>query len=424
MAPILLVTGEAAHFNTRTLTPPRTIVQLLHDVNRLAGPGTDALVLLDAGGMARLGFPTDPPRALAPHPVLQAAKTNGWKGSDRLRKSGWINLYGEGRPTVHICLMPWVTDDPMINAKDPGATFDLAARFYNLTRYPYHTSPGVTGVGMLRDVYAPVHTAEPLWTPDWSDIPPAASDYMAERWYSWTDPSLAELAAGRYRHGYDANRAYLRSAQTLMVARGELTHRTPSRRGDPILFEPTRAGYWRIPVHPWPISSIPDPAGQGRPIVRVKGEDFDSWWVSTPRLKMLTWLSGEGYYPAVLPLESYTAPEARLLRRWSEAVRNVVEDPVLEPVGKEIYRQTSGMFGAGARRIDRPDWRETWIADNACWLWRKMWAGFGAGRRPVQVEVDAVWYDSDEPDWEAAAPPGFKLDDTGVQLGAFHEVGA
>jgi len=415
MAPIFLITGEAARYNTRVMTPPRTLVELLHDVCRHVGADDEALVLLDNTGAVRLGFPLDPPKVQGPHPILTSAIANGWHGQDKLRRSGWINLYADGRPRVHLCLMGWVRGDPMVDVAHPDRSWEWNVRFHDKTKCVYHTSPGVTGIGMLRERYGPVHTQDPLWLPDWRNIPPAQPDHQAEKWLSWINP-VPDMH--RHHHGYDAIRAYLRTAGCLMVARGALQHQTPRRRGDTIAFDVRRGGYWRIPVHPWPLSSIPDPAGD-RPRVRMPGEDFDSWWPTTPTVKLLRWLADNGWYPPVEPLESFTAPDIRLFRRWAGAVRAVVEDPVLSDVGKEIYRQTSGMLGAGARRIDRPDWRHTWIADSRCWLWRKMWAAHLAGRKPIQVEVDAVWYGSHDPDPVRAAPAGFPIDPTGTQLGAF-----
>ena len=371
------------------------------------------VVILSGGAAEALCVPLTAPRTPAEakdHPVLTAPRAVGWRVS---AVAPWMTFWGEQRPTLHIAVHPALDPQATGPLYDP-VPFEMswhAHRFHTLTGGAYHATPGVTGVGLLRDGYR--GRKAPYWTPGERRWP--AGTRQAEYDLLW---ERGGPAGGRYVHGYDARQMYLAAAGVAQLAIGELRHSGPRCRPSD-----KTAGYWRIERPTWNERRMPDPLGHRQRGVR---EGREALWVTTPTLLLLDELAEQGATSAPVVLDSWTAEAGRVMRGWAETLTRALavvresSDPAdarqLAAL-KATYAQSLGMMARETSRVHRPDWRHAVIGTARANFWRKVWrVAQVEDRWPVSVRVDCVRYAADTRDPVAAVPSGIAL---GEGAGAF-----
>jgi hypothetical protein len=144
--------------------------------------------------------------------------------------------------------------------------------------------------------------------------------------------------------------------------------------------------------------------------------------VTTPTLRLLTDLREAGVYGGYRLLESWTAPQSRLLRGWAELIRDCDRmltgrtDPCSTAVTdtlKESYRRAIGLFGRERGSVYRPDWRAAIIAHTRARVVDQVIRAYRTAQAlPLHVDVDAVTYPAAGPD------PVVEAERLGYRLGA------
>lgn len=425
MPAVILVTANAVYLYPSRHMPrlQNGMLGLLHQCDRSFSRA--GVVLVDAGGAALLGLPEKLPRKPIMTPAILTAHNHNWKGTAKLQ-SPWLNFYRDGSPNVAICVLSYLTgpdDAGMIDPCDVKATMHRLDRWHQMTGAPWTTGPGTTGVNLMREVCAPVFKGAPLWTPSMGHIPPAAIDMQVEAPLRWTAPAAPP---GRFRHGFDANRARLQYFGQTKFARGPLTHTDLLSRPVDRSTLDALAGWVRIDRVAWNPDDFPHPAGyRGEtaqviiPAARKGAPPKITEWVSMPTVQNVLDVAEQGYCAAPTLYEGWLAPAATLWRRWADALERVwqISNGMMAGPVKEVYRQTSGQLRKDTGRIARKDWYDALIGSERSWLWRKWWRAYLAGYTPAEIQTDAVWYNSDHPDWRHSAPDALPIGDG---LGQFH----
>lgn len=317
--------------------------------------------------------------------------------------SSWTPEPGSGR----WCYL--LSHSEAVQGRVPMITADVAESVTHLSRWrtlaaaPWSGTPGAAGCTMLRAQYARCATSvrEPTWldrigdpSDEWH-VTGEADDHPR----SWhTD------RAGRFRHEYDANAAYLSSAQGVTLARWSLSRLNRGRQ---------RSGYdpglYRVRLAPWHGLPLPHPAGPSGARAAAEGTPVV---LAHPTLDLLHELTERGLYGGFTIESARTSQRpSRVLRVWATVLREIMYGPTADdypPIAataKAVYRETIGMFGRPGGRIYRPDWRAAIVAYSRATLWRKAERiGMTTDQWPVSINVDAITYASDEPDPVKAAP--------------------
>lgn len=364
----------------------------------------EGVVLLSGEATKMLGFPERAFDTATDHPVLAKPRAAGWIVSG---VSPWMTFWGtDRRPSIHVGLHEQLAADeykrtgPML--AELAEMVGHLSRFHEVTGMAFHGTPGVTGIGGLRDVYAPRTKAQPRWVPESTP----ATALTCEPDIMWTNPTKSD---GRYIHAYDANLAYLAGFSAAEVSLN------PLKPLDFPKWDPSMAGYWEILVPHWSHPQIPPPW--------ITGERGSTKWVTTPTLRLIEELAADGWCEFPEILRAHVGEGRRIMRRWAETLRDAAADTAVHegdaPVRaaiKATIQQTSGMLARPGGRIYRPDWRNAVIASYRSVLWRKAWnVGQSEGRWPESIRVDSLRYTSDEVD-PVRACPGIAL---GQGLGKF-----
>lgn len=391
---------------------------LLARVSPLFKLGGQGVIVLTEAAARQLGYPAELPRTAAEakdHPVLTAPRAAGWRVTGL---SGWQTFWQDTRPSVHVAVHPWLDGKtgPLLDS-DPWEMAWHLHRYAELTGSAYHATPGVTGIGLLRDSY-PGRT-QPYWTPPTKGLPAGSRAAEADIVWVRSEPATGNL------HTYDANLMYLSAAGSAHLAVNELRHTPRARPAGPEL-----AGYWRIEQPTWHEPRLPSPLGWRR---KGRGEPI---WITTPTLLLLAELAElkRPMVSAPVVVDAWTSPGHRIMRSWAQILTGAAataragaeHEPdqcrcscdarQLQAV-KATYRETVGMLNRADSRVHRPDWRHAVIATARANLWRKMWRIASVEDRwPASVRVDAITYPSDKPDAVAACPAGLTL---GTAAGQF-----
>lgn len=271
---------------------------------------------------------------------------------------------------------------------------------------------------------------EPIWH---SPLPKVIDAVRVPSW-SWRhDNSTAEQLRRRV---LDANGAFMAPLSGTQLAHGPLVNDWNGATTRPA------PGLYQIDAHSWSDPRIVSPLGTG---TLPKGRPI---WVTHPTLELLAKLTDTGLWPGITVFDAYTArpdekrknvPEVCRLADWAAYVREQraramgardAGDPDPYEAVKTGYSVAIQLMlgpkeGDKAKaKIARPDWYHAIRAQHAANQWRKAWAMIGAGIPVLGMEhVDEITIAED--DWDAlqtaAAQPkaGFKLDASGLQLGAF-----
>jgi hypothetical protein len=288
-------------------------------------------------------------------------------------------------------------------------------------------------LAMLENEYEPkLRRRSPYWRPRpapcWRDVLTPSWNWIHGDYHESLNMDLTVL---------DANGAFLSAASSATFAHGELT-RTGALPSNNVAADGKVPGYFRIDWHSWSDSRIVSPLGN-------IGDEGGKVWVKHPTLELLTKLSTAGYWPEVRIHDSFTCPDRVRFRSWATAVNNdraaALRDidtayrlgtPQEQQDADDWYEAVKNGYsmavqlmlgpaegGTVKSAVKRPDWYHTIHAQHAASTWRKVWSCILAGYVPVMMgSVDEVVWDTE--DFRNIEADGLmKLDNSGIQLGAF-----
>lgn len=279
--------------------------------------------------------------------------------------------------------------------------------------------PKYRALHMLTDEFPPtIKGRPPYWRPK---AAPCSDDVRLPRW-GWELPTIGDTVRPDDTVTLDVNGAYLAACSSAPFAHGALA------RG--FSMDLSLPGLYLVDVHVWQEQQLCSPLGE-QPFTS------DRVWVAQPTVKLLDQLSIGGYWPEVVVHDAWTADACRL-RRWTDAVRadrtaallarsdgveGAAEKYEAIKDGYSIAVQLMRGPAEGAKvksPVRRPDWYQTVHAQHAASTWRKAWASVLAGHGPVAMgSVDEItWTVEDLAELQMRNTPVFRLDHTGVQIGA------
>lgn len=260
-------------------------------------------------------------------------------------------------------------------------------------------------------------------------LTPASAQVHIPTW-DWT--GIMDTPAGSTIVTLDTNGMYLAAIGTAEVAMFELAptgplHTLPDRRH-------VAPGYYLINVPNWAFSgTIVSPLGD-----KVADTHKRTLWVAGPTLALLIELYECGAIAEVTVRDSYTGKARTDLRPWNVALKQhrtahlaLIENAHTAPAKqeakdrykqfKEGYGQALSMMISGKCEIHRPDWSHTVYAQASAAQWRKAWNYTETGHPLLSMgAVDAITVFADDLAKVMSRPkPPFRVDDTGLKLGAF-----
>jgi hypothetical protein len=214
----------------------------------------------------------------------------------------------------------------------------------------------------------------------------STDDRVLEPWALITEPMRGEhryridAPAGRTVKSLDRNGSYPAAMANVPVAAG------PLRRTGAIAIDYTtgRAGIYRIPVFPW--DKGPHPLGE------ISEQDSETWWISTPHLKLCMRLAARNRIPAPRIIDSWTANSVtNLFKEFSAHVSELRElaRPDEDAYG-EIKRKSSiairALWPKGSRSpFWRPDWSVSVRAEASVRHWVRADQAMQAGAELVRL---------------------------------------
>lgn len=426
-------TGETATFDDGyQVTMPAgwqyNGAELLDQIRHMGVKGEAVLIIPDAWTSVRAG---------------DALSNSGWHWREAPHgeptRNGWGAWTTFSRPgcAIHVGIRPLIDDSrtPLFGPGDlPHVVSRRLADFHRLTGVSFRKTPGVAGAAMLRDLYTEYGPLrQPLWkfgvdNPEVRGI----GDLI------WHRARNEQEKAHLYVHGFDVHGAYLAAAGVADLAWSDLH---PWLTGEPIRFDPARAGFWRVldtsTVHRFDDDPYAIPLyGASRVL-----ED-GTVWMSTPAVRTLVEF---GARPAIVEatvadcvLDNGKPGTRRLMRPWSEAIRDARmkargtvgvagDETVQQATLKRVPNEAIGMLNPterGRGRIDRWDWAWT-IRDlsRGNFTRKIVRVHERTNRWPVRAKTDAVYYTSEHADiGEAALELGIDLAQE-WKPGAWHPLG-
>lgn len=183
----------------------------------------------------------------------------------------------------------------------------------------------------------------------------ARAERETEPWTLITEPMRGEhryridAPAGRTVKTWDRNGSYPAAMANVPVAAG------PLARTGAIGYATGRAGIYQIPRFEW--------TGGPHPLGEIADAATDSWWVSTPHLRLCMRLAAHGRMPAPVIADSWTAPAVTNLFKAFSADVSDIRDLVRDDEGAyaEVKRKSSiairALWPKGSRS---PFWRSDW----------------------------------------------------------------
>lgn len=218
----------------------------------------------------------------------------------------------------------------------------------------------------------------------------ARAEREVEPWAMIVEPMRGEhryridAPAGRTVKTLDRNGSYPAAMANVPVAAG------PLRRTGSIGYATGHAGIYEIPRFAW--------FGGPHPLGEIAEQDTESWWVSTPHLRLCIRLAAQGRIPQFLIGDSWTAPAVtNLFKQFSAHVSELRElARPNEDVYGEVKRKSSiairALWPKGSRSpFWRPDWSVSVRAEASVRHWVRADQAVTAGAELVKLgNVDEV----------------------------------
>jgi hypothetical protein len=213
-----------------------------------------------------------------------------------------------------------------------------------------------------------------------------------EPWALITEPMRGEhryridAPAGRTVKSWDRNGSYPSAMANVPVAAGPLRHTAG------IGYATGHAGIYEIPRFAW--------FGGPHPLGEIADQATDSWWVSTPHLRLCTRLAAQGRIPQFLIGDAWTAPAVtNLFKAFSAHVSELRETarPDEDAYG-EVKRKSSiairSLWPKGSRSpFWRPDWSVSVRAEASVRHWVRADQAAAGGAELVRLgNVDEVGF--------------------------------
>lgn len=323
----------------------------------------------------------------------------------------WTTWRRKGAPAIHVAFLDEVQDDRaglMPAGGDLGTMARRLAWYADRIGGAYLMTPGVAGHGAIRAAFRkPGRGQQPYWgARDWrllsdDDAHQGVGDLMWKR-----APTRTEVDMG-WVHSFDLNAARLSALGVVEVPYGKLEHTGPCA------FDATRAGYWQIYAH-----HVKEHK-RHPPLVDTSFAVGGLVEVTTP---IMSKLMDRGALPEVV--DSWTSEGRRLFRglaeQWNRARLEAMDLGRLVELGavKATYREAAGLFAKRGGSIWRPEWYHTAMDRQRVTVINHVERiAQGAGRRPLAIHTDCLWYASTHADpRQAAGELGIML---GTGLGTF-----
>jgi hypothetical protein len=318
---------------------------------------------------------------------------------ERGEGSGWATFQHAEMPTVHIGILPWMSqaDTPLFRTDGTWKPEHIAtalARYHVATGVAWRANAGASGHAMIRrmarrkDPKRPGRfLPEPRWRQDRWD---ANNGIVGRGDVIWHRTLTAAEKKMRYVHQWDMRSAYLAAMAAANYGWDPIQETGPGVDG-------MAAGYYILRLTPdhqrlltatKNLPPILNPARVNRGLVPV----------TQPVLAHLREL---GYNPEIIT--SYTSERSgRYLRPAAERLRDAMIMgqaaglPALRQALKETANRANGLMARPGGRIYRRDWSHTTEDTAAVSILRrigKVWAE--AELAPIEVRTDAVFYASD-----------------------------
>lgn len=376
----------------------------------------DGLVLVDDVAARQLGAVGDWSAA------LNSTASAGWRNG---QPGMFTAFYADQRPDIYVGVIgpildaaceapdeyPWAVtalDGGGVQLVDPARMVATLQAWHRLSGVPWQAGAPVMGIEIMhktmtpyrvlgrkgqrrpdkRDDSMPAEVSEAVWSPD-----------------MWTNRQLCQ-----YWHGYDKRRAGITAAGVAKLSPARLERRRLRE------FDPTLAGVWLFSCPPWNVKELPHPCGPG-------SVPYERIWRTTATLDLVAELAREGVISMPDIIDCLVGPARPVLRPFQQTIERVyqcegvpeIDRPRLRAAAGEVGRAGIGMLNHrhGRSSIWRPDWYWSVNATKRANAWRVAWkigqSGPDKGLWPVLFEDDAVWYPSDQPDAERAAPSGIEI---------------
>jgi hypothetical protein len=299
--------------------------------------------------------------------VTSTAKTGGW----------FVLRIGDRGPRISLCIRDWCPKDPIVGTHRSFRHMVAALLEWQHTLIePYRMTPGVSMIaGIQGTATGARYKLQNRNTADWWK-PPAMLNDLRHITRDRPDVPL---------HRWDMRSAYLAAAAAVDLPYQQLKHTGPHP-------ETGAVGYYRIRIHEGPTAGLGPPDRQG------------CHWVGHPMLELMNrppW--------SVEIIDSHTAVDyGRILRPWAERVRDQIYRTDLpdwyRAALKSGYAQAIGLLAVPRGSMYRPDWRHLIIDQMRASMVRRI----ASAKRlmdidPVRVDIDSVWYDTNDPEHVGAA---------------------
>lgn len=320
--------------------------------------------------------------------VLSAVEARpDWRvGARRSDEGGpnraWVTVYGPDNRTAHIGIHAAMADDPLL---PPRISAQQAHHRLEGWRIDFGVHYRYTpGVALLAAIRRSIRHASPDMIVRHRGVggqveawpPPAPLE--AIRWQG----RAGRGHSARVRlHRWDMRKAYLAAAAAAEIPHGRLHHSGT----DPL----SRVGYFRVRA---------DQIDPGHRLFLPKPDRQNTIWVGGATLGVL----GDAR-PQPEIIDSWTSTlHTRLLRSWAERIRNTLAnaDDYLAPIVKTGYAQAIGLMAVHSGSVYRPDWRHLIIDQTNSSMIRRIYrvARLMNGLLPAKVDIDSVWYRTDDPE--------------------------
>lgn len=373
--------------------------------------------------------PTRGSDAARDHAALEPVRAAGWAVRELRSVMTLSREAGTGKRWIRVSVAGWIDDrnSPIVAGVADGEVSapELARRLGLHVQHlpvPFTVSSGVT----FHEALKATRTGGTAKRVEKIDGPRGADTYARREapafenchvdGLSWTRKPTAEERAMPYAVAIDANGQFLGTMSNVEVGIG-------SARiiREPVEFDPSKPGYWRVevPKLDWRFPPVSPLAGKG-PV-----------WLPTPKVAELVEL-GQDVNPVEAQIYDERSRYFDKAQRAYRAARDLCHANMDDPAYAALLAQLKVEYSAGVAAFASmdyrgsefyyPHWRHHVIGQSEANLSRKLRQIHAAtGHAPVAIHRDAVVYLTDDPD-PAALVAGTRLRIDPYTLGQFKHV--